>query len=190
MTTKKKRGRGRPPGTCKYKRTWPKRAKEMAAEGILEKDMADAFGIGLTTFFQYKKKFPEFAQAIEDGHAELIPKVEAALLKTALGFTYEERDEQFIEDADGNRVGHKKVTVRTKRAEPNQKALEFFLTNKSDKWRRKKQVEHSGKVDGKLTVGAPILKFSNMAGSEDLTLEDYLSQQEKQKGKENEQGTE
>ena len=50
-------------------------------------------GIATYSWCQYKHRYPLFAQAIAQAKAEMIPKlIEPALLRSALGYDYEEVD--------------------------------------------------------------------------------------------------
>lgn len=56
-----------------------------ARDGLLEKDMAGKIGISPQTFSEWKKKHPEFLEAVKKGKEVIDYVVENALLNRALG---------------------------------------------------------------------------------------------------------
>lgn len=57
-----------------------------AREGLTDKQIQEKIGISYTTFYEWKKKYPEFADALKRGKAPVDFKVENQLLKSALGY--------------------------------------------------------------------------------------------------------
>ena len=91
----------------------------------------------MSSFSEYKLKYPELTEALKNGKEVIDTMVENALLKAALGYTYEEMKES----EDG-------IERTTKVAHPNTTALIFWLKNrKPSQWRDKQELEHSGGVN-------------------------------------------
>lgn len=57
-----------------------------AREGMIDKDIARKIGISHTTFYDWRNKNPEFAEALKKGKAPVDFAVENQLLKSALGY--------------------------------------------------------------------------------------------------------
>lgn len=121
--------------------TFPLLAEGYAREGLDDKMIADKLGIVLSSFYRYKEKFSEFSEALKRGKAPVDFKAESALLKRALGYTYEEKTTELRIDEEGNA---KPAVVKTVKKEvpPETGAIAFWLKNrKPEKWRDKQDVE-------------------------------------------------
>lgn len=96
--------------------------------GASEKQVAAALGISESTWFKYKaekKEFNEFIKTID--RSEIILDLRSALLKKALGFTYEEKKQYIKEDEDGNKNKYTEITSRV--ALPDVAAINLALKN-------------------------------------------------------------
>lgn len=56
-----------------------------ARDGSTDKDIAKNIGITETTLYEWKKKYPEFSEALKKGKEVIDYKVENALLMNAIG---------------------------------------------------------------------------------------------------------
>ena len=74
-----------------YVKPFLAKIQEWASSGATEKEICSALGIGLSSFYEYKKAHPELSKALRDGRQKVILEIKAALLKKALGFNYEEK---------------------------------------------------------------------------------------------------
>jgi len=114
-----------------------------ARDGLTDEQIAKNLGIGTRTFYEYKEKYPQFSQSLKRGKEVVDTEVENALLKRALGYTYDE--ETYEELSDGT---SKSKTV-TKHIPGDTTAQIFWLKNrKPGVWRDKTAVEHSGEIKG------------------------------------------
>lgn len=114
-----------------------------ARDGLTDEQIAKNLGIGIRTFYEYKEKYPQFSQSLKRGKEVVDTEVENALLKRALGYTYDE--ETYEELSDGT---SKSKTV-TKHIPGDTTAQIFWLKNrKPGVWRDKTAVEHSGEIKG------------------------------------------
>lgn len=96
--------------------------------GATEKQVAAALGIAEGTWYKYKaekKEFNEFIKKID--RSEIILDLRSALLKKALGFTYEEKKQYIKEDEDGNKNKYTEITTKT--ALPDVAAINLALKN-------------------------------------------------------------
>jgi len=120
-----------------------KRIKGWAFDGLNDEQIAGKMGISKSTFYEWQKKFPEFAEAICEGKEIPDRNVENALYKRACGFEYEEVTKEVDE------INGKMITKRVKKYyPPDATSMIFYLKNrKPEEWRDKQQVELSGSLD-------------------------------------------
>jgi hypothetical protein len=107
-------------------------------------------GITKTTLYDWVKRFPAISNSLKEGKAPVDQEVENALLKRAIGFTYEETTTDVEQiptsktDEDGNPIIREIVHTKTvtKTALPDVTAQIFWLKNRRpDKWREKQDVQ-------------------------------------------------
>lgn len=108
----------------------------MARDGLTDKQIAHNMGIAESTIYEWKKRFPEFSEALKKGKEVVDRQVENALLKAALGFTYEEEQ-----------VSNTGEVVTTKKyAKPNTTAQIFWLKNRKPvEFRDKQHIEQTSR---------------------------------------------
>lgn len=112
-----------------------------ARDGYTDRDMMNSLGVSHDTFYKWKKDKPEFADALKKGKEIIDRQVENALLKRALGYSYDEVKEQ--QTADGTFF-----STTTKEVVPDTTAQIFWLKNRRpDKWRDKQDLNHSGQMN-------------------------------------------
>ena len=105
--------------------------------GLTQQQIADNLGINVDTLIEYKKKYPDFSEALKKGKEVIDIEVENALLKRALGYNYEEITYE-------NGVETKRVT---KQVAPDTTAQIFWLKNrKKHDWRDKVEVEKAESI--------------------------------------------
>ena len=102
-----------------------------ARDGLIDEQIAHNCGISPGTLYDWKKRFPQIAEALKKGKAVVDVQVENALLKRALG--YETVEETTEEGPDGT-----KIRTTRKRVPPDVTAQIFWLKNRMpDRWRDK-----------------------------------------------------
>lgn len=112
--------------------------KDWVRNGATDEEVAKRLGISRDSFYQYKKEFSDFSDTLKETKEIVDSQVENALLKRALGYSYNEVTKEV--DADGK----KKIKTVTKEVLPDVTAQIFWLKNRQpDKWRDKTQVETS-----------------------------------------------
>ena len=109
-----------------------------ARDGLTDEQIADKIGISRSTLNEWKKKFPDISDTLKKGKEVVDYEVENALLKRALGYSYEE----VTKEAQLNpRTGKYELAITkvvTKEIVPDTTAQIFWLKNrKPDKWRDK-----------------------------------------------------
>ena len=121
--------------------------KAWKAKGLTDAEIAKNLGVGKTPFSQYKKKFPELAEALKTGLSDALALVENALYKTAIGFSVDEIITVSVTDEDGTQIVKETKSVKT--YPPNVAAMIFYLKNRCSKdWQDRRQVG-VGDPDGK-----------------------------------------
>lgn len=102
--------------------------KEMLNGGASEKQVAKSLGVSYASFNNYKRDYEELAAVCGEPRTELVEDLRSALVKRALGFSYEEKEQYIKQEVDpitkkpiGNPVMHTKIV--TKQALPDTTAL-------------------------------------------------------------------
>ena len=107
-----------------------------ARNGLKDEQIAHNCGITAKTLYEWKGKHSEISEALKEGKEVVDLLVENALLKRALGYTYEEKTyerKQITEEGDTGMVLTKTVT---KEVIPDTTAQIFWLKNrKKAEWR-------------------------------------------------------
>lgn len=111
-----------------------------ARDGLVDKQIAHNIGITEQTLNVWKNKYPSLFESLKRGKEVIDRQVENALLKRALGYTYDEVTQEMMESG---KLGITKVV--TKQVVPDTTAQIFWLKNrKPTEWRDKQSIEHSG----------------------------------------------
>lgn len=114
-------------------------------DGDSQKLACKKVGIGDSTFHDWIKAKPEFAERIkkakDEFQATITGKLEATLWKRAMGYEVTETETEYVSDADGKpKIKNQKTKV--KHIQPDTGALIFALTNVApEKWVNKQKVE-------------------------------------------------
>ena len=99
-----------------------------ARDGLIDEQIAHNMGITTKTLYEWKNKYGEISEALKKGKEVIDRQVENALLKRALGYTYDETTYEYG-------VETKRVT---KEVAPDTTAQIFWLKNrKPAEWRDK-----------------------------------------------------
>ena len=113
-----------------------------ARDGLTDEQIAHNMGIAYSTLKVWKEKYSAISASLKRGKEVVDREVENALLKRALGYTYNE----VTQEAD--ELGDLSVTkVVTKQVSPDVTAQIFWLKNrKPAEWRDRKETELSGNI--------------------------------------------
>lgn len=133
----------------KYDDNFPLLAEGWAREGLNDQQIAKNLGIGIRTYYEYQKKYPQFSQAIARGKAPVDREVENVLLQRVRGFDYEEVHVKFEpgkgtkgEDGKEEPVEIKKIK---KKVLPDPNSIFFWLKNRMPKkWRERHEMAIGG----------------------------------------------
>lgn len=125
-------------------------AKWMTRCGLTDEMVAQEFGVSRMTIHNWRKKYPEFAEAMIEGKELADARVEDSLYRRAIGYDYKEIHEEYSEGEDGQVYG-RKVKVVDKHVMPDVQAAIYWLTNRQpDRWKARQQLEVMGKDGEKL----------------------------------------
>ena len=103
-----------------------------ARDGLTNEQIANNMGINPDTLYKYKKRYPEFDEALKKGKEVIDYEVENALLKNATGYHYTE--EQVTNQGE--------VVQLKKYSKPQTTAQIYWLKNrKPANWRDKPKPE-------------------------------------------------
>jgi len=130
-----------------------------ARDGLSDEQICKNLGIHPSTYYEWKNKYPELAEAVKKGKEVVDYEVENALLKRALGYRYTEETQEMdyakneygeqLYDLNGNPIKVLK-TVKSviKEVSPDVGAIAFWLKNRKPiEWRDKRSVEINGQLD-------------------------------------------
>lgn len=118
------------------------RLEAYARDGLTDEQIAHNMGVSPATLYNYKRDHLEILEALKKGKEVVDIQVENALLKRALGYSYEEKKVEVSEEGT-------KVTKTIKEVIPDTTAQIFWLKNRRpDRWRDKQDIEHSGQIGG------------------------------------------
>jgi len=126
----------------KFKSECVELAEKYARLGMKDVEMADLFGIDVRTLHRWKKKFPEFSEALKQGKAVSDAIVSESLYKAAIGGHFIEEEKAIIIN------GEVKIVTLKRQIPPNVTAQIFWLKNRqSPYWRDKVEADATVEVN-------------------------------------------
>lgn len=118
-----------------------------ARNGLTDEQIANNIGINRTTLYAWKAKYTDFSNALKRGKEVIDIMVENALLKSAMGYSYDEVTQIGMEDKETGEKILVPVKVVTKHVQPNSTSLIFWLKNrKPEAWRDTKNIDAAVEV--------------------------------------------
>jgi transcriptional regulator with XRE-family HTH domain len=140
-----------------YNKEIPDQVKKWCNEGLTEKQIAKKIGISVTSFEEWKNKYPELVLSLKEGKKKPDEEVENSLYKRAIGYDYEEIT-TVVKNTGVNQTTE--IHKTKKQITPDVTAQIFWLKNRMpEKWRDKQTTELTGK-DGKDLI-PPKIEFVN-----------------------------
>ncbi len=123
------------------------RLQGWARDGLTDEQIATNMGITRSTLYEWKNKYSDISDALKEGKEVVDRQVENALLKSALGYMYDEVTEERRDDMlVVTKVVHKEV-------QPNTTAQIFWLKNrKRSEWRDRVENAITGADGGAVKV--------------------------------------
>lgn len=133
---------GRP---SKYKSEFAVQAAKLCKLGATDAQLADFFGVAVSTINLWKVQHSEFSESIRVPKAEADDRVEQSLYRRAMGYEHDETDIRVVD--------HEIILTPTrKHYPPDTTAAIFWLKNRRpNDWRDKQEMEHSGSVTVEIT---------------------------------------
>lgn len=130
---------GRP---TSYHESYAKQVQKLAELGATDQEVADFFEVDVRTVYRWKHDHEEFCQALKVGKDVADERVERSLYQKAIG--YEQDEVKIFMPANAEAPVY--APYRAKIA-PDTTAAIFWLKNRrSQAWRDKQELEHSGNV--------------------------------------------
>ena len=144
----------------KYDEDFPARAEDWARQGLRDEDIAKKLGISRETFYQYKKTYSDFSDALKKGKAPIDFEVENSLLKRARGFEYEEVHIEYKPGKKGKDEKEELIPISIKKIKkiviPDTTACIFWSKNRRPRrWRDKHDIDLGGGVLMKIITAVP-----------------------------------
>nr|DAZ06109.1 MAG TPA: terminase small subunit [Caudoviricetes sp.] len=133
-----------------------------ARDGLTDEQIASNMGIGYSTLQTWKSKYQDIQDTLKRGKEVVDIQVENALLKRALGYSYDEVTREGVLDYDpstGQVVGsHMEITKTVKKeVQGDTTAQIFWLKNRRpEQWRDKRDVS----VEGEISTNNPFKGLS------------------------------
>ena len=133
-----------------------------ARDGLTDEQIASNMGIGYSTLQTWKSKYQDIQDTLKRGKEVVDIQVENALLKRALGYSYDEVTRERVLDYDqstGQVVGSHMETTKTvkKEVQGDTTAQIFWLKNRRpEQWRDKRDVS----VEGEISTNNPFKGLS------------------------------
>lgn len=113
--------------------------RDWCMQGKTNEEMSELLGISPDTWYTYMKEHDELNNIVMAGKSVMDHRVENALLKTALGFEYEEIKTIIEEDRNGKK--RTRIEKVKRYMPPNPTAQAFWLKNrKKDEWGDRKEI--------------------------------------------------
>lgn len=130
----------------------PRSAREMACEGKTSDEIAKAFGISRSAFFEWKSAHPEFSDAVKQGNRLIDGMVVESLFRRAMGYSH---PDVHIAVSNGEVI----KTDIIKHYPPDSTALIFWLKNRDPRnWRDK--IEISAEIEHKMGDAEMAIAFA------------------------------
>lgn len=123
---------GRP---TKYKPEYLAQAVKLCALGATEEQLADFFGVQVSTLYEWREKHPQFSEAIKEAKSEHDAAVERSLLERAQGYSHK-AEKIFL-----SRFGEVVRAEYTEHYPPDPTSMIFWLKNRQpQKWRDRQEI--------------------------------------------------
>lgn len=129
-----------------YREEFCEIAASLCLNGATDFEVAEQFGVAVSTLYRWKAAHPLFREALKVGKELADDRVEASLYHRANGYSYHAV----------KIMQHEGVPIFVPYIEhepPDVSAINTWLTNRrGDKWKMKQSMEHTGKDGGPMQV--------------------------------------
>lgn len=126
-----------------FKPEYIEQAEKLCRLGATDEELADFFNVNRATIWRWAQKNDRFCNALKSGKEFADERVERSLYHKAIGYTYDAVKIFMPANAEAPVYAPYKEHVP-----PDTTAGIFWLKNRrSDAWRDKREVEHSGAIE-------------------------------------------
>lgn len=126
--------------------------ERLSVDGFVDDELAQHFGISRSTLYAWKQKHPEFREACILGKRPANKRVEAAILKRALGYDV---PYEITENGVGANGPINKVKRGVTHVPGDVTAQMFWLKNREpERWKDKQELQHTGKDGGPIEISS------------------------------------
>ena len=116
-----------------YVKPYLKQIAEWKKVGATDKQICEQLNISDTSFYEYQKKYAEFADAIKKGKTELVMDLRGELARIAFKHTLETKKQYIRQDEEtGNKTQYTEIT--TKEVDGDIAAINLLLKNLDGDW--------------------------------------------------------
>lgn len=114
--------------------------REYKLSGATDEQICSVFDISQSSFYEYKKKYPEFSEAIKKGTIEHVLDLRGELARLAKKHTLETKKQYIKQDLEtGNKTQYTEITTRE--VDADVAAINLLLKNLDrDNWANDPQV--------------------------------------------------
>lgn len=119
-----------------YEPLLSEQAKKLCLYGATDVEVADFFGIAVSTLYKWKHDFPEFSEALKSGKESADDRVERSLYHRAIGYSFDALKIAVNSQGDVTKVPYREHLP------PDTTAGIFWLKNRrKDQWRDRHEFE-------------------------------------------------
>lgn len=127
-------------------------AIELAKKGYLDKEICEYCDVNINTFYSWKQKHPDFAEALRKAKHKINDKIEAQAYKRAMGYMVTETKTIYGTNEDGEEEVIR-IEKHQKHIPSDTKVLLMLLKNRMpERYRDKKEVELSGELTNNVNL--------------------------------------
>lgn len=158
----------------KFTKEFQDLAIKLAAKGYLDKEICEYCDLSIHTFYKWKQKNPDFADALMKAKHKINQKIEAQAYKRAMGYMVTEtKTITAINEAGEEEVI--RIEKSNKHIPSDTKILTMLLKNRMpEKYRDKQEIELSGEFAANVNINLDALsdedlmkEFLTLSGDED-----------------------
>lgn len=158
-----------------YKDDYCEQVEKLCKLGAIDTEIADFFGIQVSTLNLWKTAHPEFLEALKRGKMEADANVADRLYQRAMGFEHDSEEIKVVSNGAGEGSSVERVPVR-KIYPPDTTAAIYWLKNRQkDKWRDTKDVTTDGKP---LPSSLPLIQQIEIVHTDQSKLNDSSADEE------------
>ena len=146
----------------KFTKEFADLAIKLAGKGYLDKEICEYADVSINTFYKWKQKNPEFAEALMKAKHKINQKIEAQAYKRAMGYMVTE-----TKTVTGTNENGEEEIIRVeklnKHIPSDTKILMMLLKNRMpEKYRDRQEIQLSGEVNANMTINLDTLSDEDL----------------------------